>query len=352
MLPRLPESESRRRAAGLALARRRRARARAAPAPRAASTTTARGSSSMAPCASPARSSTVRSSASKAARPGSYGMETVTSARAESASRSAHSAPVRSSNPYANTGSPDQASRSPRSRSTACRRRPSRSCSPSLSSSFAIGRREHREIAVELARVDESRLELPDRLQQRVGESGGCRRRAQLAQLDALDRAAYGERALDLRRDRHSISARTRNVAKQVVERPHGASEQRGTPTNQVPLDPIDVDPVRYDEPRIMLEHREIALQKQRNLADVRRPGDERETHRFIVVLASGALSYAPEPVCAKSAETATGRVAGRPTKYATDFGLRPRRATCWPGIPAAQSSQRSACFDPRRASV
>jgi len=36
------------------------------------------------------------------------------------------------------------------------------------------------------------------------------------------------------------------------------------------------------------------ALQKQRDLADMSRPDDERETHRFIVVLASGALSYAP----------------------------------------------------------
>src|SRR4051794_19818125 len=35
-----------------------------------------------------------------------------------------------------------------------------------------------------------------------------------------------------------------------------------------------------------------------------------------------------------------------------TDFGLRPRRATAVPGIDAAQSSQRSACFAPRRASV
>src|SRR3954468_24970281 len=34
------------------------------------------------------------------------------------------------------------------------------------------------------------------------------------------------------------------------------------------------------------------------------------------------------------------------------DFGLRPRRAAARPGISPAQSSQRSATFDPRRASV
>ena len=58
-----------------------------------------RESSSIAPPARPARSSTVRSSAANAALPGSYGTETVTSVRAASASSSAHSAPVRSSNP-------------------------------------------------------------------------------------------------------------------------------------------------------------------------------------------------------------------------------------------------------------
>jgi hypothetical protein len=36
----------------------------------------------------------------------------------------------------------------------------------------------------------------------------------------------------------------------------------------------------------------------------------------------------------------------------AADFGRRPRRAAAWPGIWPAQLSQRSACFEPRRASV
>src|SRR4051794_5079125 len=42
-----------------------------------------------------------------------------------------------------------------------------------------------------------------------------------------------------------------------------------------------------------------------------------------------------------------------RETSYAAaDFGRRPLRATAWPGILPAQASHRSACFDPRRASV
>ena len=37
---------------------------------------------------------------------------------------------------------------------------------------------------------------------------------------------------------------------------------------------------------------------------------------------------------------------------YAAAFGRRPRLATAWPGILPAQASHRSACFEPRRASV
>src|SRR5204862_3541902 len=44
-------------------------------------------------------------------------------------------------------------------------------------------------------------------------------------------------------------------------------------------------------------------------------------------------------------------RSAGRRYAAAADFGLRPRRAAGWPGMPPAQSSQRSACLAPRRAS-
>jgi hypothetical protein len=36
----------------------------------------------------------------------------------------------------------------------------------------------------------------------------------------------------------------------------------------------------------------------------------------------------------------------------AADLGRRPRRATAWPGIFPAHASHRSACFEPRRASV
>jgi hypothetical protein len=78
----------------------------------------------------------------------------------------------------------------------------------------------------------------------------------------------------------------------------------------------------------------------------MRRPEDERQSHGPIVVPASDAFPYA----------RAFGRGEASPLHVpggyaATDFGLRPRRATEIPGSFPAQPSQRSACFAPRRAS-
>jgi hypothetical protein len=95
---------------------------------------------SIEPSARRPRSSTVRSREAKATRPGSYGIETMTSVRAASPSSSAHSAPVRSSNPYAKTGSPCHASSSDTSRSAERRLRPSRSHRPRRSSSSRYAR--------------------------------------------------------------------------------------------------------------------------------------------------------------------------------------------------------------------
>src|SRR4029077_3557754 len=50
---------------------------------------------------------------------------------------------------------------------------------------------------------------------------------------------------------------------------------------------------------------------------------------------------------------TRTARTLGAgKSQAAAFFGRRPRLATAWPGILPAQASQRSACFEPRRASV
>src|SRR5213076_999299 len=66
-----------------------------------------------------------------------------------------------------------------------------------------------------------------------------------------------------------------------------------------------------------------------------------------------GSLGRSPE-MGGKSGKN-EGRVFARPSRHdyaAADFGRRPRRAAARPGIPPAQSSHRSACFAPRRASA
>ena len=133
--PRPRGTRPRRRAPAPAPGSPRRARARDARAPGARTRATAARAPRSGRRRAPTRSSAVRRSDAKTSRPGSYGSETCTSARPESASSSDHSAPVRSSKPYAKTGSPCHAPRSASSRSAARRRWPSRSQSPTRSSS-------------------------------------------------------------------------------------------------------------------------------------------------------------------------------------------------------------------------
>ena len=111
---------------------------------------------------------------------------------------------------------------------------------------------------------------------------------------------------------------------------PIRAGEQRRAPPDQVALDAVDVTRFGTTSHGSRVETSEIALEEQRNLADMRRPDDERQTHRSIVVLASGALSYAARRFCAKSDEldparrdrAATGTTPLR--QVSTDFGRRP----------------------------
>ena len=196
----------------------------------------------------------------------------------------------------------------------------------------AVGGIEHGEVAVELLGVEEPGLELAQRLLERVGEAAEARGGGEPVELRAREHAADEERALRPRHEPARASALVRHPLEDVVERPDRAREQGGASREEVALRALDVRPVRHDEHRLPLERGEIAVEQRPDLARVRRPSDEAERHRPILEAASDG-SWA-----ASAAEA--------------DFGLRPRRATARPGIEAEQSSQRSACFDPRRASV
>ena len=160
----------------------------------------------------------------------------------------------------------------------------------------------------------------------------------------------------------------------------------------QVALDAVDVRPVRHDQKRLVVETRQIALEQQRDLARVRRPRDEAQSHRAIEPRSSrqshramrspgrrrirrGAsaartcrlraefpgstaarsrdLIGAPQPRCGA---TGHGRRLHRPAapsggRAATSADGRGAQQR-GPASSPAQSSQRSATFDPRRASV
>ncbi len=230
------------------------------------------------------------------------------------------------------------------------------------------------EVSVQPIHVHEAGLELADGREQRVGEARGQRRRPELVELEPRDRPPGGEHALRLGGFPRLLVAC--DLSEEVVEGTDGSGEQRRPAADEIALDAVDVDSVRNDEPGIrrvcasgicargfrscagIAERAHIALQEQRDLAGVRRPDDERKAHSPIVVLASGALSYAargfvqraPKPSRGVARARATPRCVG--SYAAADFGLRPRRATAWPGISPAHPSHRSACFEPRRASV
>jgi hypothetical protein len=87
------------------------------------------------------------------------------------------------------------------------------------------------------------------------------------------------------------------------------------------------------------------------------RADDEREAHGSIVVSGFSPLSYASACCVQRAKNLKPGRRGVNPgasdcENYAAVLGRRPRRLTALPGIFAAQSSQNSAAFVPRRASV
>ena len=99
--------------------------------------------------------------------------------------------------------------------------------------------------------------------------------------------APRDERALSVARDRAGVRHAERELAEDVVERPDRAGEQGSRPLQEIPLDPVDVRPVRDDQDRIALDLREVSLEQARDLAGLRRPDDKGERHSPMVVPAS-----------------------------------------------------------------
>ena len=207
-----------------------------------------------APGRSAERSSAVRCSDANTSRPGSYGSETCTSARPASASSSAHCALVRSSNPYAKTGSPCHASRSDWRRSAARRRSRSRSQSAEAVELAAVALVELRQVAVEIGRDRAGRTRARRASAAARRRNRSCAPRRQPVQRGAADRAAHDQRALVIGRDRPAAGVVADEQLEQAVEGDDLAAEEAAVPREQVALDAIDVRRIRHDQNRLVVE--------------------------------------------------------------------------------------------------
>ena len=207
------------------------------------------------------------------------------------------------------------------------------------------------------ARRDRRRRAAPDRRRDLPGRAGPTRaRRASTAACPRSRRcrAERDSRSATLRRARGGRSAcaarrwrpaaapdRRDKPSEEVVERADRAAEEAAGAREQIALDAVDVRRVRHDQIRLVVEARQIALEQKRDFARVCRPREEGEPHLPIV-------ERPQDGSCDRSRVSAL-EAAGA---AAAVFGRRPRRAAARPGIVPAQSSQRSATFEPRRASV
>ena len=120
------------------------------------------------------------------------------------------------------------------------------------------------------------------------------------------ERAARDERPLGVARDRLRVGSGERELAEDVVERPDRARQKCARTCEEVALDPLDVRSAWHDQHRIAVDRLEVPLEQAGDLAGLRRPDDECQPHRPIVVVGSRRLSVA------KSAKSGKWRTLAR----------------------------------------
>ena len=131
---------------------------------------------------------------------------------------------------------------------------------------------EESEIAAQLVRLDEARLELSQGRAERVREAREARRGAEPVERRGRDRGAHDQLALRLGRDGTARATCAGDLLEDVVEGADLAREQRPASRQQLPLDALDVRPVRHDQHGVTVERAQIALEEQSDLARVRGP--------------------------------------------------------------------------------
>ena len=139
------------------------------------------------------------------------------------------------------------------------------------------------ELSLQLVRLEQPGLELPERPEQLVGEAAEAGGGGEAVERHRPEHAADEQRALRLRDEGAGVVPRICDALEHVVEGVDRAAEERRPALEQLPRDALDVRPVRHDEHRLPVEGGQIAVEQKLDLARVRGAGDQAERHRSIV---------------------------------------------------------------------
>ncbi len=127
------------------------------------------------------------------------------------------------------------------------------------------------ELCIEVFRLDKPRLELRERGSQ-------CLRVAREARCVPRD-ASQQQPALGVRKHSTVVAVAAGDAGEQVVERAHGAADERLAARDEIPLDALNLRPVRDDEHGLPRDVGRIAVEQESDLAGVRRPREQCQRH-------------------------------------------------------------------------
>ena len=159
----------------------------------------------------------------------------------------------------------------------------------------SVGAVEPGELAVQLVRVEEPRLELPERPEELVGEAAEAGGGGEAVELGRSEHPPDEQRPLSLRDDRPGVGGRICDALEDVVERVDRAAEESSPARQELPRDAFDVRPVRHDEHGLSVEGRQITVEQELDFARVCGSRDQAERHRSIVERGPDGFRSAPE---------------------------------------------------------
>ena len=213
----------------------------------------------------------VRSRAVNASRPGSYGSETVTSARRR---EPLDERPLRRGEILESVGVDGTAvPRVEIAGHAVGRVAPLAIAVPPLEpvELVAIRAQKIRERRLEVLGLDEPRLQLRERGSQRLREAREARRVAR--------ETSQQQPALGVGEHRAVVAVAARDAGEQVVERAHGAAHDRLAARDEIALHALNLRPVGDDEHRLPRDVRRIAVEQEGDLAGVRGPREQCQRH-------------------------------------------------------------------------